>query len=471
MVFDFSIWATYYVILVLLICVSSVKHSKLLIYSFLPVAVLHNGVSIGISVTGLKIVSLFILAFIVFVNFDRKFVSMIRHKELLYILPSLFLYSLISAFYVSHVGPTYSAFGTLQQPPFRGLLSTTLFFLVELLPLFILSIGTKGVAWFDIDKLRFLLRIFFSVASIVIAVALLAIISYQYLPSLNFAINFLDSGIESTVGKIILYRPSAFVHEPRYFGLAMSLVFMFLLVNKFFRVLETRVWIENLLLISSLGLLMLSMSVSSIVSFLFSLVVFLLWYFYISKSLAARGKVLLFIGLAVLIVIISMFFWDGLFARLERYMSQARLDRYSLFDMLSGEFKTGMPVLAYIKWLLTDVKALLFGVGLGNGGYYAIDFIDLKSGFFKDGILSSRVMIVDLIAGLGLLGTVLFYFIWFRWWRMLQVVKSMEMYFIRGTLLSLMAIGLINNTYALTWFFFGISFIVYNAHTYNKGVS
>jgi len=122
---------------------------------------------------------------------------------------------------------------------------------------------------------------------------------------------------------------------------------------------------------------------------------------------------------------------------------------------------------AYLLWMLDDPGNLLFGVGFGNGAFYAYDYIATLSGFAERGFTSSRVPIIDLISSIGFFGALLLYLLWFKWLsyifnfsRKLSLINFRELTFIRGGIAYYLFAGLIYSTNIQIWLLFGLAFTI-----------
>ena len=314
------------------------------------------------------------------------------------------------------------------------------------------------------------LRIFFITALIAALVGIIEIFAFRFAPSLNNLWLFFNAGniVEIWDGKINLtsYRPCPFVYEPRYFGFAMGFTGCLSFLCRMFPIPDIPKWATNPFFIAICFLLLLvSASISAVTGFLSGFIVLTLWLIVYRQIVQKR----VFKYAIIFFAIISIFLLNSqlLVYRFYNYMFQAGfLDQLGWINPLVYPQGAKLSTSAYFSFFVDQPLHLIVGTGFGNGCFYAYDFLLGSSGFLRSGFMTSRLPIIDLISDVGILGMVFLFSLWIGWWRKLgSFSKQFEdgdqaHYFeiIRGMLVFLAISGFFFDTYALTWFFFGVGF-------------
>lgn len=342
--------------------------------------------------------------------------------------------------------------GFFQAPPMRNLLST-FFFLLSALT-FVIAYNAKNPAWVIQQTLRW----FLIVATVAGLFALMQIVINVFTSALNPFFELFSKAIILEGQGPLRLRPSVFVYEPRYFAVAMGLG-LFLLVLNDRQVLFPISRKRRLLLMGLFTSMMLfAASTSAIVTigvgFLAVYVV----------DLKRRGTLLKF---GVFLAMAAILFFAV------RSLDLLIIDRFNLyFDRIQNTYESTdqmapLGVLAYVDWLRSlPPGELLFGKGLGNSAYFAIDFISSSSMLAEQGFFSARVNVFDLIGDLGLVGFIVLHAIWFlllvklnpralppHKGRMLMRMKLLCVFFI--------GVNLSYVSYALIWLSLGLCYNLY----------
>jgi hypothetical protein len=289
--------------------------------------------------------------------------------------------------------------GFFQTPPIRNLLST-FFFLLSALT-FVIAYNAKN----PMVVIQQTLRWFLIVATVAGLFALLQIVINIFTAALNPFFAVFSKAIILEGSGFLRLRPSVFVYEPRYFAVAMGLG-LFLLVLNDRQVLFPISRKRRLLLMGLFASMMLfAASTSAIVTIGAGLLAF-----YVA-DLKRRGALLKF-GVFLAMAVILFFAL--------RSLDLLIVDRFNLYidriqnAHLATDQMAPLAVLAYVDWLRSlPPGELLFGKGLGNSAYFAIEFISSSSALAEKGFFSARINVFDLIGDLGLVGFIVLHAIWF----------------------------------------------------------
>lgn len=119
---------------------------------------------------------------------------------------------------------------------------------------------------------------------------------------------------------------------------------------------------------------------------------------------------------------------------------------------------------AYMAWLLDSPSALLCGVGPGNGPFYAYDYFSYNTGPSRTTmLLNPRLPIIESLASVGLVGTVLLAAFWWRCWKLpivqmrtRSVALMNRVFFLRGILVFLMLYLFSYDCTPLIWLMLGM---------------
>ena len=289
--------------------------------------------------------------------------------------------------------------GVLQTPPMRNLLST-FFFLLSALT-FVIAYNAKNPAWVIQQTLRW----FLIVATVAGLFALLQIVINVFTSALNPFFQLFSKAIILEGQGILRLRPSVFVYEPRYFAVAMGLGFFLLMLND--RQLLFPISRKRRLVLMGLfaSMILFAASTSAILTIGIGLLAV-----YVA-DLKRRGALL---RLGVLLAVLVILFFTL------RSLDLLIIDRFRLYidriqnTHLITDQMAPLAVLAYIDWLRNlPPGELLFGKGLGNSAYFAIEFISSSSALAEKGFFSARINLFDMIGDLGLVGFIVLHAIWF----------------------------------------------------------
>lgn len=289
--------------------------------------------------------------------------------------------------------------GLLQTPPMRNIIST-FFFLLSALT-FVIAHNVKNPAWVIQQTLRW----FLTVAAVAGFFALLQIVINVFTSALNPFFELFTKAIILESQGVLRLRPSVFVYEPRYFAVAMGLALFLLFLNDrqlLFPI--SRKW-KILLVGLFVSLILFAASTSAILTIGTGLLAV-----YVA-DLKRRGA-LLRLGVVIAVMVILFFTLQSLDLLI--------IDRFNLYiNRIQSARETSdqmapLAVLAYVDWLSSlSLGELLFGKGLGNSAYFAIDFISNSSALAEKGFFSARINVFDIIGDLGFLGFVVLHAIWF----------------------------------------------------------
>jgi hypothetical protein len=289
--------------------------------------------------------------------------------------------------------------GFFQAPPMRNLLST-FFFLLSALT-FVIAYNAKDPEWVTQQMLRW----FLIVATVAGLFALLQIVINVFTTALNPFFALFSKAIILEGSGLLRLRPSVFVFEPRYFAVAMGLALFLLVLNE--RQVLFPISRKRRLLLMGLfaSMVLFAASTSAIVTIALG---FLAFYVANLKRRGALLKIGAFVAIAVILFFAVRSLELLIFDRFNLYF--ARIQNASLTD----DQLAPLAVLAYIDWLRSlPLGELLFGKGLGNSAYFAIEFISSSSALSEKGFFSARINVFDLIGDLGLVGFVVLHAIWF----------------------------------------------------------
>ena len=425
---------------------------------------------LGVGISAEKLFLFLILIHMILYYLRKPGILMPYFIPYFLLMSCLIIYSITMSFQVppnnlSALMPT-----SLQLPPSRGIFSSILFFCSILVVHFSFPKHTYR------QNLYIILRVMFGSAVIVIFIFMSQLFLSVISPSMNsfFALLSSNNATESVIlveegissGGFFGIRPALFSSEPKYFGLAFANIAVFALLQRNIRLPYLANWIASpIFIFTCFFCLIMSSSVTAIFSFLIGFSGILILSTPRKKKIQSRviNAFLFLISVgAVSILITSDSF---VFQRIEMYIQlfQAGFTGDSLDANLST---TG-----YILWLIDDPSKLFFGVGFGNGAFYAYDYISITSGFSINGFTSSRVPIIDLISSVGIFGTSLIYILWFKWlsyidkWsKKLPLADSKQLVFIRGCIIYYLFAGMLYPANIHIWLFFGLAFsFIYNS--------
>jgi hypothetical protein len=289
--------------------------------------------------------------------------------------------------------------GALQTPPMRNLLST-FFFLLSALT-FAIAYNAKNPAWVIQQTLRW----FLIVATVAGLFALLQIVINIFTSALNPFFQLFSKAIILEGQGMLRLRPSVFVYEPRYFAVAMGLGLFLLMLND--RQLLFPISRKRRLMLMGLfaSMILFAASTSAIITIGIGLLAV-----YVA-DLKRRGALL---KLSVLLAMTVIIFFAL------RSLDLLIVNRFNLYvdriqnARLTTDQMAPLAVLAYVDWLRNlPPSELLFGMGLGNSAYFAIEFISSSSALAEKGFFSARINVFDMIGDLGFVGFIVLHAIWF----------------------------------------------------------
>ena len=458
-------WTLPYLILVLVIgAFGFVAKRKLLYIAALVILWTGTFTISGVGVSPEKLFLCIVFAYVVIFRLSNRGPQIPFFWSYFLLICYFVIYSILMSFQVplnelSNLSPT-----ALQIPPLRGILSTILFCISAVLIYFPFSNNGHP------ENLRTILRVMFGSAGFVMLVFALQLIFKILIPSMDSIFSALSSDSLKVIVDLpgdgfLDFRPSLFSSEPKYFGLAFGNIAAFAILQRRIRLPYLAVWISSpFFLIACLFCLVISSSVAAASSFLVGCSAIL--YLTESKRITIGRRVTGFFWVSLFVTFVAvLIFVDSDFT--QRFELYIRLSQGGFNDNSNG---ANLSTTAYILWMLNDPSKLFFGVGFGNGAFYAFDYISGNSGFSQQGFSSSRVPIIDLISSVGIFGASLLYFLWFRFLSYIHVCskklssdKSQELLFVRGCIIYYIFSGFIYNTNMYVWLFFGLAFsIVYS---------
>lgn len=356
----------------------------------------------------------------------------------------------------------------LQRPPLRGIIASGFWFFGPLCFL----IGYKYTPSRSVVDTCIKAILFSSAVAAV--VGLVQFVAYYTFPPVErFLAFFCIQASEGAITTVTAsnasswYRPTPFCSEPRHFAFAMALAAAtVILLRRFpFRVIPPAlthpIWIAIYL-----GLCFAAASTSSIAGVAIALPGLLAW-LRLQKGQSVFGKSDgLKIGavLVVTVAIVSMaeIRTGAVSQRFEHY-----LDAFGLLNRPSEWFQSPDQedtAAAYLAWLVDSPSALLCGVGPGNGPFYAYNYFSYDTGRSRTTmLLNPRLPIIESLASLGVLGTVLLAVFWWRCWKIpVAPVRSRSaalmsrVSFLRGILAFLLLYMLSNDCTSLVWLMLGM---------------
>ena len=289
--------------------------------------------------------------------------------------------------------------GVLQTPPTRNLLNTFFFLLSALI--FVVAYNAKN----PVLVIQQTLRWFLIVATVAGVFALLQIVINVFTPALNLFFGLFAKAIILEGQGILRLRPSVFVHEPRYFAVAMGLgLFLLMLNDRQLLFSISRKWRLGLMFLFA-SMILFAASTSAILTIGTGLLAVYM------ADLKRRGALL---RLGVLLAMsIALFF-------AVRYLDLLIINRFIMYvariesSLVTTDRMAPLGVLAYINWLKSlPPGELLFGKGIGNSAYFAFEFISSGSMLAEKGFFSARINLFDMIGDLGLMGFIVLHAIWF----------------------------------------------------------
>lgn len=370
---------------------------------------------------------------------------------------SVLMVSIYQSFNVQTGGLETLMTSSLQKPPFRGIFSTIYFLFFYLLIFLPIALKINSGNFEKILIVFFYSGLF--VASISIFLSFLGLISPVFYNIVDFFSLDSTKQFELEPGSSINFRPSFFSSEPKYFGLAFSNLLFFSALQRYFKLPNIPKWASSyLFMIVCVFLLILSASLTALVVFI--LAVFCSFFSLIYDKSKLKAILFLFVGfLFVTIFLVYQF-------SIESFLAD-RINNYSTLIGAGFDDQTsaGLSTSAYLFWLLDQPENLIFGVGLGNGAFYAHDYVFSMSGFYTTGFTSSRVPILDLLSGVGVTGVFCIYLLVFLWLKKINhAIRNLansnkikpHFLFIKYSLIYYIIGGFIYNAYIHLFIFIGI---------------
>ena len=432
------VWATFFIYSVLLI-------SIILFRSYvhiLLVALLSIFFTVDILFSGLTSIQVGVVI---------AFISIIARQN--FVIPkisSLFLIYAIYCFVMVVLNPINESFnydyGILQSPKFRGYISS-IFHISQFL-FFILAFSQSN--WKRLYS-KFEKSIILA-CLVSMSFGLFQIIITSFTLSANPLFELFTLGFTYDQDVFPSLRPSPFVLEPRYFALVMIIgLYMYIdsAISKNINViLSHRLFIA----ISFIFVIIACASTSALLASIFGIIFLSLSNIY---KFNFSGRYIFVV--ITFIAIISLTF------DVTKFNYAARFSEYSL-RMQEGII-TGNAALstdAFILWLIENPNHIYFGVGHGQGGFFAYPYIGINSGFSDTGFMSSRVGLLDLIASVGIFGTFLVHFIIFLILRRTKIYSNeIELANlsnrVRRFAIFLIGVNIIFNVFHLIWIILGIA--------------
>jgi len=454
-----SHWSFYWLIAVVLLSFYSFFRSNFFstLLPILSVITISSDIVGGLSISPIKVFILISVCYIALARIPNFFYSVPYLKQTFIFLFLVALWSIYAAFNVPESQLYNVARSSLQLPPFRGLLATG-FFLASSLTLLLPFYGN--------NKTKAAIVMIRNIATIVLFILALSIIQFvlhKVSPSLDYIWNFItmkDGGL-SEINSYIGYRVSLFSQEPKYYGVLVGNMVALNLLLRMYPVHNNLSWIKsNFLLAISIFFIFATASITAIISTILGLIgIFLHNIFFVKFNRVPIYKLftVIFIFLAILMIVLY-----------NAEYTQERFMNYSMMGSLSGsgiynDYGASLSTTAYIMWILQESYRFIVGVGIGNGAFYAYEYISVSSGFFDKGFTSSRVPLLDIFSGIGIIGVVFMYWIWFKWVKLLSrqfYSKNDPTIFIVGYIVYQIIVGLMVNNLPFVWFLFGMAFSI-----------
>lgn len=342
--------------------------------------------------------------------------------------------------------------GFFQTPPMRSALTTSFFIMSASLMLVAYNFSNPLAIF---EKITFWLLL---VAGIAGGFAVIQIATNTFSTFFNPFYELFTKAMIFEGGGLVRLRPSVFVHEPRYFGVAMGVALIFLIVNNRAHFIRLSIFSYFSLLLLFGSMLVFAASLSAVLSIFVGLI------FAYCSQLRGHFRARKVFGFAL--VLIALF-------QILMSLDLLIFDRFFMYwDLLSkfrwtDSYDASLAVLAYIEWLRNaELSTLLFGEGLGNSAYFANSYISQNSMLYDKGFFSSRVNLFDMVGDLGLVGFLLLHLSWFYWLRSLNIralpPTSMEkLKGLKYICFFLIGINLSFTCYSLIWLLLGLSGRIY----------
>lgn len=445
-------WGFYWCITIFLLGIYSYKRPRYF-YLLFPFASLWViSISPAIDISSIRILLIMFIPFLILIN--RQKISIPYITLFTVIITYLILYSNIYTLIISdqHFNLQNVIKSPLQQPNIRGFLTAT-FFLFYVSAIFIPFLINNRFYYFT------LLIKYTLISFIIISLfALLQVLTINFTSIFNAFYSFFTKELIQVPGHIVGLRPSPFVYEPRYFGIAMGYSIILVILLRIFPIPNIpKLLKSNMLLLLLILMLILSASTSAIGGFAVGFFFVMIWQLTYRKR--NKLKVLFIVFMTIIFFSLILSFNSLIIDRFELYLNIAGLNNGT------DELSSNLPTLAFIQWLFDQPYNLFFGVGFGNGAYYAYDYISMSTGSYRTGFFGARFSIIDLVASVGLFGCFLLYSLWFLWIKKIQnklinIDAGYKNYFMigLGMVLYLIGNGIINENYHFVWFYFGVLF-------------
>ncbi|MDT8308002.1 MAG: hypothetical protein RQ866_00615 [Bacteroidales bacterium] len=450
-------WGFYWVIIVALISLQGFLKPRFFLLLLPLTSIWATSTYLFIDISVLKIVLVSFFTFTLLVGFPKELTLLPTKTLVVFFVLYAALYSLFMAFNVPASDLVNVVYSEVQKPPIRGILSTFLF---------LVAIFSLLMPFWIVDRLKFfslLVRLSCMVALIAAIIGLTEMVVNLFTPAFNGVFAFLTKGIIIESSGFTGLRPSPFVYEPRYFGVAMGYSMMLLVLCRLYPIpFIPKFILQPWIIVFFVAMLMASASVSAIVGTIAGSVAVGVWH-----ARQQGNNILKLLKPYLLVAVVFLFLLLNSDILIDRFTYY--LERMGLIDLGLSAFvdqaQGSLSTTAFVVWLLDQPQNLLFGVGLGNGTYYAYDYISLDTGFHEHGFMNSRVGIIDLISGIGLVGAAALLAIWYRWLKFLgnhkyQYNLKYRNYIniTRGMIIFLICSGMFNENYPLVWFYFGVGF-------------
>lgn len=339
-----------------------------------------------------------------------------------------------------------------QTPPIRSVLTTSFFILSASLMLVAYNFSNPLAIF---EKITFWLLL---VAGIAGGFAIIQITTNTFSTFFNPFYELFTKAVILEGGGLIRLRPSVFVHEPRYFGVAMGIALIFLIVNNRAHFIRLSIFSHYSLLFLFGSMLVFSASLSAVLSIFLGLI------FAYCSLLRGNFGVRKVVGIAIALLALFQILMSLDLLIFDRFFMY--WDRLAKFR-LTGSYDASLAVLAYIEWLRNaEFSTLLFGKGLGNSAYFANSYISQNSMLYEKGFFSSRVNVFDMVGDLGLVGFLLLHLSWFYWLISLDIcalppASRERLKRLKYICFFLIGINLSFVCYTLIWILLGLSGRIY----------
>jgi hypothetical protein len=359
-----------------------------------------------------------------------------------------------------------------QKFPIRGYIAT-IYWLMNL------SYFALGFYCFkNKENLIKCINTFLTMCYIVSILSAVQFLSYYLFPPLERALSFFANHnfiitAPTELSFFNIYRLSLFCAETRYLGFAMSLGIMITIICKIINLSGIKIqllsWSKIFLY---LAVMLSSASASIIPTFAYGMLI--MWVFI--KRNANAFSITNDFNKWQLATLIILFFLGLSWIEFKTGFLSPRIDYYisSMTAKDIDQDKENRTNFAYIKVLATNPLPTFVGYGIGNIGFIAYDYLDEKSpDRLSGGILSSRFPLLDLLAGIGILGMSMFILLWFKWSLYIRyhciTMNEPILFFLYYMIIFLLIMLFVLNTFSLIWLFFGIAFALIKHLQIDKG--